>query len=349
MNGPVKVASTRILYIDDDRTLVRLVQKVLGRRGFEVIHAEEPDQVLSLLATERVELIVLDHYLRNGTGQDILRRLREANHHHPVIYVTGSSEAQVAIDAMKAGAADYVTKTAGEDFLTLLANAIEQAIANEQLRAAKELADAEILRGKERAEALLAEVNHRVANSLAMVSSLLRLQAARSKSEEAKAELTETHARITAIARMHRALYTSEDVRRVEMEKYLGTLVQDLDATMQDEGRDIRLTLKSEPIEMSADRAVCVGMIVAELVTNAMKYAYPSGSGEIRISFVRDTPSSACLRVEDDGTGFDPEAAPKGTGLGTGIINSMASSLETELVYPPQPRGTRAEAVIPLR
>ncbi|MFC7704662.1 histidine kinase dimerization/phosphoacceptor domain -containing protein [Plastorhodobacter daqingensis] len=339
----------RILYIDDDATLVRLVQKVLGRRGFQVVHAEDPDQIVAHVESGAIQAIVLDHYLRNGTGKDILQRLRESNHHLPVIYVTGSSEAQVAIDAMKAGAADYVTKTTGDDFLPLLATAIEQALANERLRIAKEQADAEIRRAKERAEALLAEVNHRVANSLAMVSGLLRLQAARSRSEEAKAELTETHARITAIARMHRALYTSEDVRHVEMDKYLGTLIDDLNATMQHEGRDIPVLLTADGLNMTADRAVSVGMIVAELVTNAMKYAYdPDSGGEIRVRFARCAPDRALLSVEDDGAGFDPSAAPVGTGLGTSIINSMASSLETELRYVQVPRGTRAEAEIPL-
>ncbi|MFD1913009.1 histidine kinase dimerization/phosphoacceptor domain -containing protein [Halodurantibacterium flavum] len=341
---------TRILYVDDDAALVRLVQKVFGRKGIEVVHAEDPDHILRIVREEPFKVIVLDHYLRSGTGQDVLRQLRAADIRVPVVYVTGSSEAQVAIDAMKAGAADYVTKTAGEEFLSLLVAAIDQAITNEQLRTEKELADAEMRRAKERAEALLAEVNHRVANSLAMVSGLLRLQATRSRSEEAKAELTETHARITAIARMHRALYTSEDVRNVDMDKYLGTLIDDLDATLRDEGRDVTLRLEADAITLSADRAVSIGMIVAELVTNAMKYAYPGGAaGEIRVSLRREDPQTALLRVSDDGAGFDPGAPAQGTGLGTSIINSMAASLETSLDYRRVPRGTCAEARIPLR
>lgn len=339
----------RILYVDDDAALVRLVQRALGRRGYEVIHAEETDQILTLLARQPVHAVVLDHYLRTGTGHDILQQLRANGMNMPVIYVTGSSEAQIAINAIKAGASDYVTKTASEDFLPLLAAAIDQAIANAQLKAAKEQADAEILRGKERAEALLAEVNHRVANSLAMVSSLLRLQAGRTESEEARAALTETHARIAAIARMHRALYTSEDVRRVEMDRYLSTLVEDLAATLQGTGREIPLRLRADPITLPADRAVSVGMIVAELVTNAMKYAYgETGSGEIRIEFREMAERMARLRVEDDGVGFDTASPPTGTGLGTSIISSMASGLGTSLIYPPAPRGTVAEAEIGL-
>ncbi len=119
--------------------------------------------------------------------------------------MTGSNEASIAINAMKAGAADYVIKSVSDDFLHLLSGAIEQTVANARLRAEKERADEEIRQAKERAEALLAEVNHRVANSLALVASLLRTADRHSPSEEVKAELAETQARITAIAGMHRS------------------------------------------------------------------------------------------------------------------------------------------------
>lgn len=325
--------SIRILYLDDDLAIVRLVERVLGRAGHTVAHAEDMDAALELLRQDRFDVVVLDHYLRNTTGHAVLQRFHEESISLPVVYVTGSNEASIAVEAIKAGASDYVIKTVGDEFLPLLSAAIEQSVANARLRAEKARAEEEIRRGKERAEALLAEVNHRVANSLALVASLLRLQISNARSEDVKAELAETQARITAIAGMHRSLYTSEDVSRVEMDRYLGTLINEIANTLQNPDNPVHVTLKAEPISLSADRAVSVGMVVTELVTNAFKYAYPDGAGgEIRVTLKR-TGDDACLTVEDDGIGMTEGAAPKGTGLGSRIVKSMAMSLGSGISY----------------
>ncbi|SIP94426.1 Two-component sensor histidine kinase, contains HisKA and HATPase domains [Rhizobium sp. RU33A] len=340
--------SFSVLYIDDDAAIARLVQKHMGRLGHEVSHAENAEDALELLKTTEFDVVVLDHYLRQTTGHDVLGRMREAEIDVPVVYVTGSNEAQVAIEAIKAGAADYVIKTVSDDFLSLLSSAIEQTIANAQLRAAKARADEEIRLGKERAEALLAEVNHRVANSLALVASLLRLQISAARSDEVKAELAETQARITAIAGMHRSLYTSDDVSRVELDRYLNRLTVELYNSLHSAEKPVRLLLDADPISLSADKAVSVGMIVTELVTNAFKYAYaPGQSGDIRVYLKMRGDGEALLRVEDDGVGIDPQRAPKGTGLGSRIVKSMASTLGDGLHYLEGTHGTVAE--VPLK
>lgn len=340
--------SFSVLYIDDDAAIARLVQRHMGRLGHEVSHAENAEDALELLKTSGFDVVVLDHYLRQTTGHDVLGRMREAEIDVPVVYVTGSNEAQVAIEAIKAGAADYVIKTVSDDFLSLLSSAIEQTVANAQLRAAKARADEEIRLGKERAEALLAEVNHRVANSLALVASLLRLQISAARSDEVKAELAETQARITAIAGMHRSLYTSDDVSRVELDRYLNRLTVELYNSLHSAEKPVRLLLDADPISLSADKAVSVGMIVTELVTNAFKYAYaPGQAGDIRVHLKMRGDGEALLRVEDDGVGIDPQSAPKGTGLGSRIVKSMASTLGDGLHYLEGTHGTVAE--VPLK
>ncbi len=103
------------------------------------------------------------------------------------------------------------------------------------------------------------------------------------------------------------------------------------------------LTLASAPIQMKTDRAVSLGVIVNELVSNACKYAYaPTAAGEIRIALIRDGDDRFVLRVEDDGCGIESGASPKGTGLGTKVIRAMAQSLQAELHYDPAHSGVRA-------
>ncbi|MFN4208577.1 MAG: sensor histidine kinase [Agrobacterium albertimagni] len=340
--------SFRILYIDDDAALARLVQKHLGRLGHEMLHAENATIALERMHSETFDAVVLDHYLRSGTGHEVLAQMHESKLDLPVVYVTGSNEAQIAIEAIKAGAADYVIKTVNDDFLPLLTSAIEQSVANAQLRASKAKADEEIRLGKERAEALLAEVNHRVANSLALVASLLRLQISSARSDEVKAELAETQARISAIAGMHRSLYTSDDVSKVELDRYLNRLTAELYNSLHSAEKPIRLLLDADPITLTADKAVSVGMVVTELVTNAFKYAYLQGQGgDIRVQLKRISDEEAMLRVEDDGVGIEPDSAPKGTGLGSRIVKSMAATLGEGLRYLDTESGTIAE--VPLR
>jgi two-component sensor histidine kinase len=333
-----------ILYVDDDVALGRLAQRSLGRAGYEVRHVTDGAACLAALEERRFDAIVLDHYLRTETGLDILRLLNERGLTLPIIYVTGSSEATIAVDALKSGASDYVIKTVGEEFWSLMQSALSQAIATAELHRAKERAEHEIRLGKERAEVLLAEVNHRVANSLALVAALIRLQATNSRDEAVREALTETQARITAIAGMHRSLYTSDDVRQVEMDKYLGTLVQEVQRSVNVESHGPSILLQAEPMSLASDRAVSLGMIVTELLTNAIKYAYPQGvEGEVRVILKREGGEHALLAVEDDGVGLDEDMSPKGTGLGSRIIRSMATTLGTAIRYVPALRGTRAE------
>ncbi|MGN7293952.1 sensor histidine kinase [Rhizobium sp. SAFR-030] len=341
--------SQTILYVDDDVALGRLAQRSLGRLGYDVHHVLDGEACLAALEHGRFDAVVLDHYLRGETGLDILRQLNARGINLPTIYVTGSSEATIAVDALKNGASDYVIKTVGEEFWSLMQSALHQAIATAELRREKERADQEIRLGKERAEVLLAEVNHRVANSLALVAALIRLQVTNSKDESVREALAETQARITAVAGMHRSLYTSDDVRHVEMAKYLETLVQEVQRSVNVESQGPSIRLEAEPVSLTSDRAVSVGMIVTELLTNAIKYAYPAGTeGEVRVILRRSGDGQALLAVEDDGIGLVEGSNPKGTGLGSRIVRSMASTLGSTIHYVPVARGTRAELELDL-
>ncbi len=342
---------TRVLYIDDDVPLAHLVKRNLGRSSHDVVHVHDPNEAVERLQSETFDVVVLDHYLANMTGLDILRRFRELGIVTPVVYVTGSSEAQIAVEALKSGASDYVIKNASEDFLSLLADAVVNTVANARLRKAKELADEETRRAKERAEALLAEMNHRVANSLALVTSLLRLQAASAQHEETRQVLQETQSRISAIAGMHRSLYSNDKISSVDMKPYISALASDLASTVSGPESRLQISCDLDDIELAADKAVSVGMIVTELATNALKYAYPEGEpGEIRVVFKRVDGMNARLAVEDDGAGLSSssEAKPGNhkTGLGTRIVRSMADSIGNGITYAPTQRGTVAEVLV---
>ncbi|MGH2843190.1 MAG: sensor histidine kinase, partial [Solirubrobacteraceae bacterium] len=187
----------------------------------------------------------------------------------------------------------------------------------------------------------LREVNHRVANSLQLISSLIGLQARKTENAQAQAMLSQAAKRVEAVALVHRRLYASGEVGFVEIDQYFSGLVEELGRAVDEAGH--RIELAAEPIRMVTDKAVPLGLIVNELVTNALKYAYPEGTaGVVRVGFRRCGADELELAVEDDGIGFpEPAEAPRGSGLGAVIVDAMARSLGATLSRTPRPQGTR--------
>ncbi len=199
---------------------------------------------------------------------------------------------------------------------------------------------------RDRAEMLLAEVNHRVANSLSLVAAMVGMQGRATQSEEARQVLNETQSRIQAVAMVHKTLYSSGDIHSVELSEFLTGLLAQLEMSLNGAGLNSRVTHDLSPVWMPTDKSVSVGVITAEWVTNAFKYAYPQGSGEIRVRLKGGEDGSMHLVVEDDGVGRSDGAVPKGTGLGTRLVNSMAASLGATVDYVARHPGTAAQMTI---
>ena len=339
----------RLLYIDDDSGLCRLVQRGLGRRGWEVACALDGASGERAAAEARFDVIAVDHFMPGQDGLTTLAGLCALPTSAPVVYVTGADESQIAVAALKAGAVDYVVKSASDDFLDLLASALDQAIATVRLQAERDTATSALLAANARLEevvahqtTLLREVNHRVANSLQLVSAMVHMQSNALSEGEAKNALRDTQARLSAVMQVHRRLYTSENVQSVDAGEYLRGLVAELEQSLSSEGARRPIIVDAASLSLDTDRVVSLGVLVAELITNAHKYAYGAHeSGEIRVTLAGEG-EGALLVVEDDGVGFDLNAKPQGSGLGRKVIDAMARSLRSKLEYDTGRKGARA-------
>ncbi len=345
-NAKMNVETPTLLYIDDDDALSRLVDRGLTRLGFKVLQARSGEEGLARVAQGGIDVVALDQYMPGLDGIETLEKILAIPDAPPVVFVTASQDSAIAVTALKAGAADYLVKDAQGDFVPLLQVAASGALKQARLQKARDEAEAEVHASRDRfaalaaeRELLLREVNHRVGNSLQIIASLLHLQANSAAQEDVKAALTNAMGRVAAVAQVHRRLYTSHDLKSVVLNQYLESLLDDLRRSAEG-NRMSRLTLTSEPIEIDPDRAVAIGIIVNELVMNAVKYAYPDGSGPIHVD-LRAEADELALSIADDGVGDNGKSDPRSTGMGQRIVSAMATKLEASVTRDPDHAGTR--------
>lgn len=339
-------AMPTLLYIDDDETLAHLVDRGLTRRGFSVVHARGGEEGLARIREGGIDVVALDQYMPGLDGLETLELIMAIPGAPPVVFVTASQDSQIAVTALKAGAADYLVKDVQGDFIPLLHVAADGALRQAELQKAREEAEAEVHASRDRyaalaaeRELLLREVNHRVGNSLQIIASLLHLQASSATDDDVKAALTNAMGRVAAVAQVHRRLYTSQDLKSVMLNQYLESLLEDLRRSAEG-NRMSRLTLKAEPIEIDPDRAVAIGIIVNELVMNAVKYAYPDGAGPIHVELVaRD--DDVVLSIADNGVGLEARSDPRSTGMGQRIVAAMAAKLDASVERDERHAGTK--------
>lgn len=209
----------------------------------------------------------------------------------------------------------------------------ELAVSNEMLESlvrerteSLERATQELQRESEQMQVLLNEINHRVGNSMQMVSSFLGLQAEKTEHPEAKEALDSARARVQAMASAQRRLRLTGTSDVVNVDALLENLVTDIRSALPGDAR-IAISVAAEPVSAPSRDAISIGVILHELVNNALKYAFPDDrAGTIRITLAggRDgTPSR--LIIEDDGIGI-PTVRRK-SGLGLEVVRALALSL----------------------
>jgi two-component sensor histidine kinase len=222
---------------------------------------------------------------------------------------------------------------------------LSQANASLEIRVAERTDD--LVRARDRAEVLLTEVNHRVANNLSFVGALIRLQRQAIPGKAAKEALDETSARIQAVAEIHKHLYTAGDVTSVAMDTYMAALLEQLEQTLTSGGFGATIKHDIEPVRVPTSAIISLGIVVTEWVTNAFKYAYEGQHGVVRV-LARKQDDKLLVAVQDDGIGMSAGAPARGTGVGSKIVTTIARSLKADVDYASRNPGTEARLVMSL-
>ena len=190
-------------------------------------------------------------------------------------------------------------------------------------------------------DVLLRELEHRVANSLQIIASILMLKARTVTSEETRQHLQDAHQRVMALAAVQGHLHPSERHDQIEVGPYLSRLCESLAASMIRDCRPISLKVLVNGGTAESAKAVSLGLIVTELVINALKHAFPKDrpDGQVVVSYKIDGPDWK-LVVSDNGIG-KPDVAntPAKDGLGTTLVKALAQDLDAEVEVVSGPGG----------
>jgi two-component sensor histidine kinase len=189
---------------------------------------------------------------------------------------------------------------------------------------ANEIANAALLSR----DLLMKEVHHRVKNSLLMTASLIYLQEKRFEDPHMREAFESTRQRLTSIGLVHEALYSGSSLEAVAIGAYLRRLLDDIGQALGADDRGVVLYLEAEALLLPAHQVTPVGLIVAEVVTNAFKHAFgPNGAGTINVRVGLSNTNEVKVEVSDNGRGYVGSASDSSSGLGTRLIRSLTSQL----------------------
>jgi two-component sensor histidine kinase len=228
---------------------------------------------------------------------------------------------------------------ADAQFLAAFAGLLGIAIERQQ-------ADAKLVEALEHQALLTREMSHRVKNSLASVVGLLRVQANSTQSDEVKAALQDASARVETIAQVHDHLWRGAQIGSIELVDFMTELCKRLRGTMQGH----TLINHADPMQLSADHAIPLGLLINELVTNAVKYAYPNGFGPIEVSS-HEIDGRLRVEVSDQGIGLPIgfEIDQPRSSLGFRVIVGLTRQLQGQIkLLANQPHGARFQLDLPI-
>ena len=204
-------------------------------------------------------------------------------------------------------------------------------------------AEKQLMKSLEEKKILLAEIHHRVKNNLAVITGLLELQYHNLKSEEAKTALRDSQMRINSMGLIHEKLYQNENLSELDFGQYIGELVDVIVRSQNKLDRDVNVVMDTSPVNLPIKKSIPCGLVVNEIVTNSLKYAFPDDhpDPEIRIKLNSDNDRTT-IEISDNGVGLPvPFEELITDSLGTLLIKTLTSQLDADLNVETGDDGTK--------
>ena len=204
-------------------------------------------------------------------------------------------------------------------------------------------------KANQRIQTLMRDLHHRVKNNLQMLAGLFSMQISELKDENTRNTLRENETRLVSMNLIHNRLYQNESDTQIAMNEYLTKLLEHLrDAFAGDKAALIQLRIQVDPVEVEADIAVAIGLIVNELVTNSLKYAFDEKGGEVFLTLQQQDKSQLVLSIGDNGRGMPAHNKEKKSSFGLKLVHLLTRQLHTTLLVN-NDQGTFYQMNIPLK
>jgi len=298
-----KMMEIRILILEDDPLDAELAIANLETEGYRCRwrSVDSRDDFIHELDTGSWDIVLSDYKLPDFDGLSALELFLERNMNIPFILVSGYIGEEAAIQILKAGATDYVLKNRLQRLGPAVKRALEEIAEKRRRREAEKRMKAAL----EEKTVLLQELYHRTNNNMQVISAMLLLRAAHTKDERIIGIAREIGSKIEGMALVHRKLYKSKHLSRIDMQEYLTELTQMLLRTYPGLSDGIRMELAVEPLGMLIDTAIPCGLVVNELVSNALKHAFTDGrQGKIRLVLKKTGQGEIELSISDNRVGI---------------------------------------------
>ena len=263
-------SSPLVLIADDEPTARLLLRKAMQKENFRVIEARDGQECLDLCRQHRPDIVLMDAMMPEMDGFSCCEALQTLPEHNapPVLMITSLDDRDSIERIFTVGAADYISKPIHWALLQQRVYRLQDILKRRQ-------AEAHIKASLQEKEALLKEVHHRVKNNLQIISSLLNLQSRSIQDPQVLDIFKESQNRVRLMALIHEKLYQSHDVSKINLKDYIESLSNNLLRSYEVNQSNIKLTVEADNIALEADTAVSCGLIINELVSNSLKYAFP--------------------------------------------------------------------------
>ncbi|MCI5162157.1 MAG: response regulator [Candidatus Electrothrix sp. AX5] len=352
-----------ILIVDDSPENLKLLAKILTENNFQIRGSNSGRYALKSIEKKIPDLILLDIKMPEMDGYEVCSHLKEhpSAADIPVIFISGLKDSESKIKGFEAGGVDYITKPfQAQEILARVRTHLSMSRMKHHLEEIVQERTAELQEVTEQIKAalnekevLLKEIHHRVKNNMAMMSSFLQFQIQQVTDPDALQRFIDTRSRIYTMALVHEKLYHTEDLKNINFKEFIQDLAESLIFSYTTFPHLISLNTDIADVSLNLDRAIPCGLIINELVSNALKHAFPENrKGTITIGFTIDPEGRYVLTVSDDGVGLPEQMDIEQTeSIGLKLVPLLSGQLDGEFAredkLDPSEGGTAFRIVFP--
>jgi two-component sensor histidine kinase len=318
----------RILLLEDSALDAELVTEALldARLPVSIERVVSADEFTKAVRDESWDLILADYLLPAFNGLNALEIAREMSRATPFVFVSGALGEEVAVEALKRGATDYVLK----DKLDRLPATVLRALSEARERGERKRAQDALQQMLDERTALLHELDHRVKNNLQLLLSLIGIEFRQAEDGPVRQVLGRMKERMQALAAAHRDLYDGQGSARFDASRFAMSLCGELASSVPDVR--IKPEFEIENVEVEAAKAAPMALLFNEIVVNALSHAYKERHGKLKLT-LRIRNDVLLFQLSDDAFSSEEKQDAKDSASGT-ILKALARQLDADVEWP---------------